>query len=463
MLDRYWHGASTRLSPEAPVPIVKVEQCIERPGGAGNVAANIASLGAKATLLGVVGDDAAAESLEKSLRSVGVELLLQRIEDVETIIKLRVLSQHQQLIRLDFEAGVPQPDSSVLLERYRQALVNHDVVVLSDYGKGTLNAPAEFLRLAKEAGKPVVVDPKGSDFERYRGADFVTPNLKEFEAVVGPCVEVETLEMKALELAKRCEIGALLVTRGENGMSLLRPGNEAVHLAARAQEVYDVTGAGDTVCATLAAALGSGYDSVTATELANTAAGLSVAKLGAAVIARAELEMAWDGDSVAESGVLGEDELLEAVRTARARGERLVMTNGCFDLLHSGHVSYLSEARVLADRLIVAINDDASVTRLKGAGRPVTPLAARAQVLSALTAVDWVIAFSEDTPERIIAAVAPDILVKGGDYRPEQIAGGDDVKRAGGEVKVLAYHDGWSTSDLIERMVDGVVEQKRKA
>ncbi len=460
MLDRYWHGASKRLSPEAPVPIVKIADCVERPGGAGNVAANIASLGAKATLLGAVGQDAAADSLLRSLQALGVELVVEKAEGVDTIVKLRVLSQNQQLIRLDFENEVPAAEPS-LLESYRVLLDATGVSVLSDYGKGTLREPSEFIALAKAAGKPIVVDPKGLDFSRYLGADILTPNIKEFEAVMGECPDERTLERKAVKLVSDCQLGAVLITRGERGMSLLRAGHDAVHLAARAHEVYDVTGAGDTVCATLASALAAGYDSVTAIELSNTAAGLSVAKLGAVAVERSELESVWTGGGEGSVALMDREQLLEAVRKARTCGEHLVMTNGCFDLLHSGHVAYLEEARQLGDRLIVAINDDASVRRLKGNRRPITPLAGRARVLAALTAVDWVVAFSEDSPEQLIAAVAPDVLVKGGDYRLEQIAGADSVQRAGGEVKVLAYRDGWSTSAIIAGMVDGAIEQNR--
>ncbi len=450
MLDRYWHGSTSRISPEAPVPVVHVRQNEERPGGAGNVALNIAALQADSTLIGLTGDDEAADSLSRSLESAGVQCLFQRLIGIPTITKLRVISRHQQLIRLDFEDGFEDFDTGALLDSYKTALADCGAVVISDYGKGTLKPLRELIDAARAAGKPVLVDPKHTDFSFYAGATLITPNLNEFEAVVGRCRNEAELVDKGLTLISRHDLGALLVTRGEHGMTLLRAGQPELHLPAQAREVFDVTGAGDTVIAVLAAALAAGEGMAEATALANIAAGIVVAKLGTATASVPEIRRALAGRHEAGYGMLSQEQLLVAVEEARAQGERIVMTNGCFDILHAGHVGYLSEARRLGDRLIIAVNDDDSVRRLKGEGRPINSVDRRMTVLAALESVDWVVPFSEDTPERIICAVEPDILVKGGDYKPEQIAGHQCVTAAGGEVKVLGFADGVSTSRIIE-------------
>jgi D-beta-D-heptose 7-phosphate kinase/D-beta-D-heptose 1-phosphate adenosyltransferase len=450
MLDRYWHGVASRISPEAPVPVVHVGQSEERPGGAANVALNTAVLGSRTRLLGVTGDDEAAGSIEAQLAAAGVDCRFQKLTHTPTVTKLRVISRHQQLIRLDFEDRFRDFDAGRLLCEFRRALADCDVVVLSDYGKGTLTDVAGLIAAAREAGKPVLVDPKAPDFSRYRGASVVTPNLAEFELAVGPCADEQALRESGRSLLARYGIGALLVTRGEQGMTLLRRDEAALHLPAEAREVFDVTGAGDTVIAVLAAALAAGEDLPQATALANLAAGIVVGKLGTASVSPPELQRAVQRGPGAGYGELTREQLLVAVADARARGERIVMTNGCFDLLHAGHVACLREARRLGDRLIVAVNDDASVARLKGNGRPLNPLARRMAVLAGLESVDWVVPFSEDTPERLIGEIRPDLLVKGGDYRPEQIAGYDCVTRHGGEVMVLGYEDGCSTSAMIE-------------
>jgi D-beta-D-heptose 7-phosphate kinase/D-beta-D-heptose 1-phosphate adenosyltransferase len=454
MLDRYWHGRTSRISPEAPVPVVHINQSEDRPGGAGNVALNIASLGAKVSLLGLSGDDAEADILTERLSAAGVDCRFTRIPNCPTITKLRVLSRHQQLIRLDFEEGFEQADFSSLQKNFQQQLQSADAVILSDYGKGALRQARELIRAARAAGKPALVDPKGTDFSLYRGATLITPNLNEFEAVVGKCRDEQELVQKGNRLARECELEALLVTRGEHGMTLLRDGHEEMHFPAQAREVYDVTGAGDTVISVLAACLGAGLSLPEATELSNLAAGIVVGKLGTACVSPSELRRALQTRHKAGTGVVNEEQLMVMVSDARAHGEKIVMTNGCFDILHAGHVAYLDQARRLGDRLIVAVNDDDSVRRLKGKGRPVNNVQRRMAVLAALGSVDWVVPFGEDTPERLICQVQPDLLVKGGDYKPEQIAGYACVTRAGGEVRVLGYEEGCSTSEIIEMIRD---------
>jgi D-beta-D-heptose 7-phosphate kinase/D-beta-D-heptose 1-phosphate adenosyltransferase len=450
MLDRYWHGVTSRISPEAPVPVVHVGKSEERPGGAANVAINTAVLGSRTRLLGVTGDDEAAVSLEAQLGAAGIDCHFQKLAKTPTVTKLRVISRHQQLIRLDFEDRFQVIDTDRLLVEFRSGLADCDVVVFSDYGKGTLTDITGLIMAARQAGKPVLVDPKAPEFSRYRGASIITPNLAEFELAAGPCADEQSLRENARELLARYGIEALLLTRGDQGMTLLRSNKTPLHLPAETREVFDVTGAGDTVIAVLAAALAAGADLPEATALANLAAGIVVGKLGTASVSLPELQRAVQGWAGAGCGELTREQVLVAVAEARARGERIVMTNGCFDLLHAGHVACLRQARRMGDRLIVAVNDDASVSRLKGNGRPLNPLERRMAVLAGLESVDWVVPFSEDTPERLIGEIRPDLLVKGGDYRPEQIAGFDCVTRHGGEVVVLGYEDGCSTSAMIE-------------
>ncbi|MFI7867055.1 MULTISPECIES: bifunctional D-glycero-beta-D-manno-heptose-7-phosphate kinase/D-glycero-beta-D-manno-heptose 1-phosphate adenylyltransferase HldE [Pseudomonas] len=451
MLDRYWHGGTSRISPEAPVPVVRVDQIEDRPGGAANVALNIAALGSRALLVGVTGVDEAADSLSDSLRGVGVETHFQRLDKQPTIVKLRVMSRHQQLLRMDFEEPF-DTDSAALAREVEQLLAGVKVLVLSDYGKGALQNHQALIQLARARGIAVLADPKGKDFSIYRGASLITPNLHEFETIVGGCVDEAELVSKGARLMRELELGALLVTRGEHGMTLLRPEHAPLHLPARAREVFDVTGAGDTVISTLAASIAAGEELPNAVALANLAAGIVVGKLGTAAISAPELRRAVQREEGSERGVLSLDQLLIAIEDARAHGERIVFTNGCFDILHAGHVTYLEQARAQGDRLIVAINDDASVSRLKGPGRPINAVDRRMAVLAGLGAVDWVVSFSEDTPERLLKQVQPDVLVKGGDYGVDQVVGADIVQAYGGEVRVLGLVENSSTTAIVEKI-----------
>jgi len=449
MLDRYWYGDTSRISPEAPVPVVHVGDTEERPGGAGNVALNICSLGAEAKLIGLTGDDEAASSLEQCLAPRGVDCCFEKLPGYATVTKLRILSRHQQLIRMDFEDGFCGYDPKGLLARYQDNLAGVDLVVLSDYGKGSLQAIEQLIALAAAGNKPVVIDPKGTDFSRYRGATLLTPNLSEFEAVVGKCADEAEIEQKGEQLRRDLGLQALLITRSERGMTLIRADNTPMHIPTRAREVYDVTGAGDTVIAVLAAAVAAGDDLPDAMHLANLAAGVVVGKLGTATVTVAELQRAVREQDSVQRGVVSEDRLLELVQEARLHDETVVMTNGCFDILHLGHVQYLQQARELGDRLIVAVNDDASVRRLKGPERPVNIQSHRMQVLAALECVDWVVGFNEDTPTRLICSVLPHILVKGGDNDPDKIPGGECVRKAGGKVQVMGYVENVSTTGII--------------
>jgi len=452
MLDRYWHGDASRISPEAPVPVVNVGRSEDRIGGAGNVALNIASLGAGASIVGVVGKDEAAESLKTRLTSAAIHCDFQVSETKPTITKLRVISRHQQLLRLDFEEIFTAEDCADLPQKAEALLANVGALVLSDYAKGALKEPQPLISLARQNGIPVLVDPKGADFERYRGATLLTPNLSEFEAVVGDCSNEHILVQKGADLLESLNIDALLITRSEHGMTLLRKGRGELHFPARAREVFDVTGAGDTVIAVLATALAAGEALPEAAAMANIAAGIVVGKLGTATVSMPELRRAISLEQGSERGVVNEGQLLMDVADARAHGEKIVFTNGCFDILHAGHVGYLEQARKQGDRLILAINSDASVTRLKGEGRPINPVERRMTVLAGLEAVDWVVSFEDDTPERLLELLKPDILVKGGDYSRKEVVGWEIVEGYGGEIKVLDFLDDCSTTAIVQKI-----------
>lgn len=455
MLDRYWYGPTGRISPEAPVPVVKVENNEERPGGAANVAMNIASLGGHAHIVGLTGMDEPAKVLTETLTALKVSCDFVALPNYPTVTKLRVLSRGQQLIRLDFEDKFEDVDPALINERMDRALPKVGAVILSDYDKGALENVQQLIQKARAAQVPVFIDPKGADFERYRGATLLTPNMTEFELVVGKVRNEEELVRKGLALIEQFDFEALLVTRSEHGMTLLRRGQEPFHLPTQAKEVFDVTGAGDTVISVLAASVSAGKPLDEACALANAAAGVVVGKLGTSTVSTIELAEAIHGSKDTDYGVISESALIEAVKRAQAKGEKVVMTNGCFDILHAGHVSYLNHAAELGDRLIVAVNTDESVKRLKGPGRPVNPTDRRMAVLAGLGAVDWVVPFGEDTPQRLISEVLPDMLVKGGDYKPEEIAGGKEVIANGGEVRVLNFEDGCSTTEIIDAIKGG--------
>ncbi|MCD6047771.1 MAG: bifunctional heptose 7-phosphate kinase/heptose 1-phosphate adenyltransferase [Gammaproteobacteria bacterium] len=455
MLDRYWSGPIHRISPEAPVPVVNIKSDDECPGGAANVALNVAATDAKAYLLGICGEDAAASALEKKLAQQQVEAHLIKDPQLQTIVKLRILGLRQQLLRLDFEGGKVNNHIQVLKEKFESLVQRVDVVILSDYAKGTLEHAVDLIQIAQRYQVPVFVDPKTNNLAHYQGAFLITPNLKEFQEIVGPCPTEAILLEKGEKLLKETGLPALLVTRSEHGVTLFQQDKPPMTLAAHQQEVYDVTGAGDTVIAYLAASVAGHASLDEAVRLANLAAGISVRKLNAATVSVPELRREiWQlKQSYNEKHILTQQELLVAVDDAKAHGETIVMTNGCFDILHPGHVAYLEQAKQLGDRLIVAVNDDDSVRRLnKGPNRPLNDLRARMQVLAGLRAVDWVTSFSEDTPENLIEKIIPHVLVKGGDYKVEEIAGHKAVIANGGQVIILDFVPGFSTTGLVNKI-----------
>lgn len=449
MMDRYFYGDVTRISPEAPVPVVNVNREEQLPGGAANVAVNLSSLGVSASLAGVVGKDSDGEQLLTQLESINVNCQFHR-SNTDTIVKTRVMGGQQQLLRMDFETPFPSSEWAGTWKCAQSFLPEAKVIVLSDYNKGTLSNCQKVIRYGMDKGIPVIVDPKGSEFSKYTCADLLTPNLSEFLAVVGPVHSEAEMASKAQGLISRLNIGALLVTRSEKGMTLFRPNEEAFHLPAITKEVADVTGAGDTVIATIAASLAAGVDLETAVTLSNVAASIVVGKVGTTAITAPELELESHRHHQS-NGTLSNEQLAIAVKLAKQRGEKVVFTNGCFDILHAGHVTYLQQARALGDRLIVAINSDESVTKLKGAGRPINSVDRRLAVLQGLESVDWVTCFSGDTPEALLAQLEPSILVKGGDYSEDQVVGKEIVHAYGGEVRVMSMVAGCSTTQIIEK------------
>lgn len=453
MLDRYWHGGTSRISPEAPVQVVKVSTIEDRPGGAANVALGLAKLGVSVTLVGIVGNDENADVLTQCLEKVGVNCRFVRSKTLPTITKLRVMSRHQQLIRLDFEEREDSLSQNEALARVvEECLPESDAVIFSDYAKGCLADVQTLIKLSNAAKVPSFVDPKGEDFSIYQGATLVKPNLLEFETIVGKCRSTKELEEKAQALREKFGWKALLVTRGEEGLILLSEGKPSFSLATAAKEVFDVTGAGDTVIAVLTAVFVTSKRFIDAVEYANQAAGYVVGKLGTASISADQLEaIMFQRTHSTNFGVLSPSDLLEQIKLAQLSGEKIVFTNGCFDILHPGHIAYMKQAKALGDRLVVAVNTDASVKRLKGEKRPINHLDHRMAVLEGVGAIDWVTWFDEDTPKEIIEQLTPDVLVKGGDYTIDTIVGADHVLAHGGEVKVLTFVDGYSTTAIIKK------------
>lgn len=463
MLDRYWQGDSQRISPEAPVPVVKIADSQDKVGGAANVARNIAHLDGQVTLMGIVGNDDNADILESVLQTENIESALLRQSDQPTITKLRVISRHQQVVRLDFEETFSAEHSDALARHFEARVGEFDFVVFSDYNKGSLAQITSMIQTARSQGKTVLIDPKTDDLARYQGANVITPNLKEFLHAGGQVGSEEIIEQSARALMKEAGIESILLTRSEQGMSMITH-DDKIDLPAQVLEVADVTGAGDTVIATLAIMLAAGASKAQAAQIANLAAGIVVAKLGAATVSPEELYHAANQvlfDSKHSHYQTPLDDVLQHIHFAKLSGEKIVFTNGCFDILHAGHVHYLEQAKALGDRLVVGLNSDESVRRLKGESRPVNDFDGRATVLTGLASVDWVIPFGElnqdkydDTPYHLIDRVSPDVLVKGGDYSIEQIVGADLVQHRGGEVAIIEFVDGRSTTRIIEKIQD---------
>ncbi|MCW9040414.1 MAG: D-glycero-beta-D-manno-heptose-7-phosphate kinase [Rhodospirillales bacterium] len=460
ILDHFIYGSVERISPEAPIPVLRIEREDSMLGGAGNVVRNLVSLGAEVHFISVVGDDPAAQQVRDLLSALGVdENGLKTDASRRTSIKTRYVGAHQQMLRTDRETVAPLPEETraTLVAAVRDGLAGCGVMVLSDYGKGVLEGgvAAELIALAQAANCPVIVDPKGADYTRYRGATLVTPNRKELSEAAGmPANDDDAVVSAAQRLRDGCGVAAVLATRSQDGMTLLDEGGGIHHLKAEARDVFDVSGAGDTVVATMAAAMGGGVPILAGAEIANAAAGIVVGKVGTAAVQADDLVAALHHRDLsdAEARVVTLETASERTARWRAQGFKVGFTNGCFDLLHPGHVSLLKQARGACDRLVVGLNSDASVKRLKGAERPIQNEAARATVLSSLASVDLVVIFGEDTPRELIAALTPDVLVKGADYTVDTVVGADIVQGYGGSVLLADLEQGFSTTGTISRI-----------
>ncbi len=460
MLDRYILGEVDRISPEAPVPVLRRAQHYERAGGAANVAMNLAGLGCKVVLAGFWGEDKDKDELAALLAAAGIDTSSVVTTTQPTTSKTRIVGRQQQLLRLDVESREePSAKEQRRLQESAQRMVSQvQAVVLSDYAKGALSAEicAGLIAAANAAGIPVLADPKSRDFGKYAGATMVCPNLHELSAATGVGMDLPAALLEAGE-AQREQFGLkyLAVTMSERGIRVLWEGGE-FHSPARAREVYDVSGAGDTVIATLAAALCGGLQIQTAVELANLAAGIVVGKMGTVPIAQHELIAALTPSSGITGGekVIARERVARRVAEWRAAGETIVFTNGCFDLLHVGHVTLLEQCHRFGTKLVLGLNSDASVRRLKGPSRPVVGERERARVMAALAAVDAVVIFEEDTPLELIGAVKPDVLVKGGDYSVATVVGHEEVLAAGGRVEIVPTVEGFSTTNIVTRLVN---------
>jgi D-beta-D-heptose 7-phosphate kinase/D-beta-D-heptose 1-phosphate adenosyltransferase len=460
ILDKYVVGAVQRLSPEAPIPVLRPHEARATLGGAANVALNIATLGGHATLIGVVGDDAAGEETARLIAATpGIEPALVIAKGRPTTAKTRFMAGTHQLLRLDEEttAALDTATADALLARVSAALQDATVVILSDYAKGVLcdGVLPRVIEMAIARDRPVVADPKREDFTAYRGVTVLTPNEHEARAATRIGVEHDQAADKAGRMALEATGGAaVLVTRSAKGLTLVRRDLPALHLPTQAREVADVSGAGDTLVATLSVALAAGAELPDAARVANVTAGISVGKLGTATVSQQEVLDALHLEDLAATDrkIANRTDAVARVASWRTRGLRVGFANGCFDLIHPGHVRLLSEARANCDRLVVALNTDASVQRLKGQTRPVQNEVSRATVMASLAPVDLVTLFDEDTPLELIRLLRPDVLVKGSDYTVETVVGADLVQGWGGRVLLVTLREGHSTTVTIKRM-----------
>ena len=452
MLDHYINGSVDRISPEAPVPVIRPKNEEFRLGGAANVATNISSLGGKPKLLGIIGKDNEGSQIKKLLKESSVSNVLV-VSKKPSVTKQRIVVSKQQILRLDKEDFFSKDDSLELKKIFIREAKKYPLVILSDYNKGSLREVQKFIKIANKKGSKVLVDPKGEDFKKYKGASILTPNYNEFCRVLGIPKNESDLTKKGHELIKNLGLEALLITRGPEGMTLLRLEKKKIlrnDFLAEAKEVFDVSGAGDTVLGAFALALASGMDIVESVKLANIAAGIVVGKFGTSVVSLDEILKQLSQSR--PSKLLTHKEAISCILSARSNQEKIVFTNGCFDILHLGHVAYLQKAKDLGEKLIVAVNSDSSVRNLKGKRRPINKLADRMEVLASLECVDWIISFSEDSPDKVIKKLKPNVLVKGNDYKIKEIAGSDFVKSYGGEVKTIPLIKGVSTSSIVEKI-----------
>ena len=455
ILDKYVYGHVDRISPEAPIPVVATNDTKYVLGGAANVAGNISGFYVGAVLCGIIGTDSEGDELISQLEKKNIRFAGFRSDDRCTTLKTRVVGMNQQLVRVDRESArwLTESEEKGLLDEVRAHLSEVEYVILSDYSKGVCSDSFcdKLFALCRDAGRKVIVDPKSRDWSKYKGAFMITPNFKEFCEAVGSVVDNDELVISdsAKELIRRYDLGKILVTRSQFGMTMVEHDGKALTYKAKQQEVFDVSGAGDTVIATLTAALAVGYETDDAVELSNNAAGVAVSRAGTYMVTLEDLVEYMSGKGAwYEDKIIERKDIKDLVQKWERSDERVVFTNGCFDIMHIGHIDYLNRARRLGTKLIVGLNSDDSVKRLKGAGRPVNGQKERALMLAALQCVDAVVVFDEDTPEKLVGEIRPDYLVKGGDYSTDEIAGRQYAK----EVLTIPLTEGFSTTSMIEKI-----------
>ncbi len=459
IVDKYIWGTVDRISPEAPVQVVSVNDEEIRAGGAGNVAHNLVSLGCSVTFASVIGNDTDGKEMLSRLNQKGVDTSAVQLSSArKTCIKTRVLAQRQQMLRIDRETTKPvsSAEMRLLFEQISALLTEVQAVIVSDYLKGVLTPELlkQTINACRRQNIPILIDPKGEDFSRYNGATVLTPNRRETEIATKIKIADETsLVTAGKQLKNDYHFGAVIITRSEEGMTLFSQNNEVHHFPTKAREVFDVSGAGDTLIATIGAVLAAGFSLGTAVKIGNIAAGVVVGKLGTSTVTPEEIASQYAQGKTAESKILHQKQLKKIVDIHRQRGETIVFTNGCFDLLHAGHVWYLQQARQRGDVLILGLNADTSIRRLKGEKRPLLAENERAQILSALDCISHIVIFEEDTPMKLLEIIRPDLLVKGGDYTADQVVGKEFVESYGGVVELISFVEGKSTTNIVDKIL----------
>ena len=435
MIDWYLHGESSRISPEAPVPVVKFKESKFQLGGAANVANNLKHLEIEPFLIGATGNDHFGSLLKEQLKAEKIKFNLTSEKSFQTICKQRLMSSNQQLARIDYEQYFHGGKLTNTFNTFIKNIAKTDLIIVSDYGKGTIFNARKLIQSAKKLKKKILIDPKGKDFTKYKGANLITPNKSEFENIMGKVGSKRDLANKAKKMLEHLNLESLIVTLGSEGMYVLKKSNKKIigdFINAYPQEVFDVSGAGDTTISALGAALSEGNDIFSAAEFANLAASISVSKLGTSTVSIEEVT---------------------SLETSKGNKEQvIVFTNGCFDIIHSGHLDLLKEARSYGDKLIVGLNSDKSISKLKGPERPIIVQSERKKILLALKYVDEVIIFNEENPLKLIKKLKPSILVKGADYTKEQVIGGEFVESYGGQIKLVKLAKGKSTSNIINKI-----------
>ena len=451
MLDEYWFGNCNKISPEAPVPVTNITNKNFKVGGAGNVALNLAEINSNVALVSTIGKDVEGKIIKKILNNKNIDLNFKEVDGCQTIKKLRIFSKHHQMIRLDFESK-KEKYKIKLDNKLKKKIDNHKLVLISDYEKGSLIEVKKIINYAKLKSKLIIIDPKGNDFSKYKGASILTPNIYEFTQIVGVIKNKSMLIKKARDLIKKNSLIGLLITQGKNGMTFVSK-DKVIHRNSLVQDIYDVTGAGDTVIAIFSAYLNLGKTYEESMDMANIAASIVIKKIGTSTASKKEIYEIYElkNKKPNKKIYISNSDILQKVETIKKRNKKIILTNGCFDVIHAGHIHLLENAKKLGDFLIVAINSDKSIKALKGNNRPINKLSARIEVLKALACVDLIVTFDELTPLKIIKMISPDYLVKGGDYKIKDVIGAAIVKANKGKVKIIKIKKGFSTTKILQR------------